>query len=311
MQLAVGIDMGGTWMRGAIGTEEGTILRKKVLPMDPSADNDSILKQLETLILSLTNRKLSEISGIGIAAAGRLDLKKFTIVCSPHTSIRSLSFYQLQERLKKSITLLNDGVAAVLSEWRVGAGKGHDNIVYVGVGTGIGGGIVLDGHLLMGKEGNAHEIGHMTIDASGAIECNCGGRGHWEAYTSGSGLPRFSKLLAQDFTGRTPFLEKSLHGEVVANEVFDYARKCDEFALHVVREATRLNAIAVANLVNLYDPSLISVGGGVAIKNVDFVVLPLHSYVERLSFNSPPKIVPSQLGEDAPLVGSILSTFIF
>jgi glucokinase len=309
MRYSVGIDMGGTWIRAAVGTEEGTVLKKVTVPVDPLADNTSIINQLESLILEVSCESLGEINGIGIAAAGKLDLKTSTIVFSPHTSIRALPLGTLSERLKKPVTLLNDGVAAALAEWRLGAGKGHDNIVYVGIGTGIGGGVVVDGHLVLGKEGNAHEMGHMIIDAGGAIECDCGGRGHWEAYTSGSGLPRLSRLLAQSFVGNTPFLQKSLRGKVEAREVFEYAKNGDNFALCVVREATRLNAIAIANLVNLYDPSLISVGGGVALKNQAFVVSPLQPYVERFSFNSPPKIVPSPLGEDAPLLGSIISTF--
>lgn len=309
MEYAIGIDIGGTWIRAAIGSEDGEILKKVAAPIDKPADNTSVLNQISRTILGVSGGSLGEIRGIGIAAAGKLDLGRSTIVHSPHTSVRSLYLGVLQEKLKKPVRLLNDGVAAALAEWRIGAGRGHDNIVYVGIGTGIGGGIVVDGHLILGKEGNAHEIGHMIIDAGGAIECDCGGRGHWEAYTSGSGLPRLSRLLAQSFIGRTPFLERALRGRVEAREVFEHARMGDSFALFVVREATRLNAIAIANLVNLYDPSLISVGGGVAMKNIEFVVSPLQSYVERFSFNSPPKIVPSPLGEDAPLLGSILYAF--
>lgn len=313
MRYAVGVDMGGTWLRVAVGTEEGSIIKRLVSPVDPSADNESTLRQLEASILSVTNGMWSEISGIGIATAGKLNLKESTIVYSPHTSIRSLSLHPLKERLKKPVTLLNDGVAAALSEWRLGAGKSHDNIVYVGIGTGIGGGVIVDGHLLIGKEGNAHEMGHMVIDAGGAIECDCGGRGHWEAYTSGTGLPRLCRLLARDLTKfweRTPFLDKSLSGKVEAREVFESARRGDKFAAYVVREAARLNGIAIANLVNLYDPSIVSIGGGVAIKNIDLVVLPLQPYVKLFSFNTPPKITPSPLGEDAPLLGAILSVFM-
>ncbi len=309
MPYAVGIDMGGTWLRAALGAEDGTIMRRETVPVDAPADNESILNQLESLILRVAGGDLHEVSGIGIAAAGKLNIKTSTILYSPHTSIRCLSFSLLQDKFKKTITLLNDGVAAALAEWRLGAGRGYDNVVYVGIGTGIGGGTVVDSHLLIGKEGNAHEIGHMIIDAGGAIECDCGGRGHWEAYTSGSGLPRLSSLLAQSFVGHTPLLDKVLHRKIEAREVFEHARMGDSFALFVVKEATRLNGIGIANLVNLYDPSLISLGGGVAIKNIDFVVSPLQTYVERLSFNSPPKIVPSPLREDAPLLGSIISVF--
>lgn len=311
MRYSLGVDMGGTWIRAALGTDEGTILRRLTAPVDPFADNLSIIMLLEKLILDVAGEHFNDIEGVGIAAAGKLDLRRSMIIYSPHTSIRSFSVEAITEKFQKPVTLLNDGVAAALAEWRLGAGKGHDNIVYVGIGTGIGGGIVVDGHLLLGKEGNAHEVGHMVIDAGGAIECDCGGRGHWEAYTSGSGLPRLTKLLAQNFIGGTPFLEKSTQGRIEAKDVFEYARRGDSFALFVLKEATRLNAIAISNLVNLYDPSVVSIGGGVAIKNVDFVISPLQPYVERLSFNSPPKILSSPLGEDAPLLGSILSVFGF
>jgi len=160
-----------------------------------------------------------------------------------------------------------------------------------------------------GKDGNAHEMGHMIVDPGERLECSCGGRGHWEAYTSGSGLPNFAKLLAQKYRERTILLDQLKDRGIVAKDIFMAARLGDEFAALVVEESARLNAIAFANLTDLYDPSVIVVGGAVAINNKEFVVDPLEDRLVKLSFNSPPKVMVTPLGEGSSLLGAILSAF--
>lgn len=123
MRYALGVDMGGTWIRAALGTDEGAMLRRLTAPVDPFADNSSIITLLEKLILDVAGECFKETEGIGIAAAGKLNLKRSTIVYSPHTSIRSLSIESISEKFQKPVTLLNDGVAAALAEWKLGAGK--------------------------------------------------------------------------------------------------------------------------------------------------------------------------------------------
>ncbi|MCX8170082.1 MAG: ROK family protein, partial [Candidatus Methanomethyliaceae archaeon] len=130
--------------------------------------------------------------------------------------------------------------------------------------------------------------------------------GHWEAYTSGNGLLNYCSFLAKSFEKRTKFLNKVLSGKFTSREVFEYARIGDEFAFYVVKETNRLNGIGLANLINLYDPSIISMGGGVAINNIDMMINPLRSYINELSFNAPPEIVSSKLGENAPLIGAMI-----
>lgn len=271
--------------------------------------NSAFVKQLEALILKVGGSDLSSIEGIGIGAAGRLDIRKGTLVYSPHTSLRDVKLKLLEDRLGKPVSLLNDAVAAALAERNIGAGRGCDNLVYVGIGTGIGGGAVVDGRLLIGKDGNAHEMGHMIVDIAGKLECSCGGRGHWEAYTSGSGIPNFAQLLAKTYGGKTPCLKQVKSQRIEAKAVFDYARRGDGFAKFVLDECSKVNAMAFANLVDLYDPSMISVGGGVALKNPDLVISPIARRLAKYAFNAPPNVVATPLGEDAPLLGAILSVF--
>lgn len=306
---SVGLDIGGSWVRAAIGTREGAILKREAERVS-SESGESFIKQIEGLVLRVCDGDLSKVSGIGIGAAGRLDMRKGIVGFSPHTGIRDVPLVEaLEESLGKEVILLNDCVAAALAEKIIGAGKGTDDIVYVGIGTGIGGGIVSGGELLLGKDGNAHEIGHMTIDLEGRLACNCGGRGHWEAYTSGSALPIYSRLLAGGYDGvETPLLGR-LGSVASSKEIFEAHRSGDAFAKYVLDKAAGINAIGFSNLANLYDPSIITVGGGLALKNVEEVIRPIDQLLPSLSFNRPPKVLPTPLGEDAPLLGAVVSVF--
>lgn len=300
----IGIDIGGTRLKAAITDENYRILNK--ISIEVKKIIHSPLEYLDWIIREIAKDRINEIGEIGIAAAGRLNLKKSLIVFSPNSSIRNLNIALLEEKLKKPVKLINDGVAAALAEWKMGAGFGHKNVVFVNIGSGIGGGIIVDNHLLMGKEGNAHEFGHMIIDINGLMTCKCGGRGHWEAYTSGNGLPNYCSFLAKNFNYQTEFLKKVLFEGFSTREIFEYARIGDEFALHVINEANRINGIGMANLINLYDPSIILMGGSVVMNNMDLIINPLNSLIHEFSFNTPPEIVPSKLGENASIIGAIM-----
>ena len=308
-ELAVGLDIGGSWSRAALGGRDGKILRSTALPVEGSS-NASFLEHLDTLIESLAGGDLPSVKGIGVGAAGRLSLSRGSILFSPHTKLKDVEIRShLMDRYKKPVVLLNDCVMATLAEKRIGAGAGHENLVYVGIGTGIGGGIVLDGRILLGKDGNAHEIGHMIIDMDGRLACECGGRGHWEAYTSGSGIPKYARLLAKTFGMETPLASRLVSASLGSKDIFEALSTGDPLAKHVMGECARLNAIALANLTDLYDPEIIIIGGGVAVKNRKAVVGPLEAEVQKYAFNVPPKIAATPMGEDSPLIGSVLSVF--
>jgi glucokinase len=305
----VGIDAGGTWVRAALGDDSGNVLKRESQPVD-CRSNDSFLRQLQNIVIDVCSGDPSGIEGVGVAVAGRLDIWKGILDYSPHTSLRNVKVRVTLERsLSERVIILNDNLAAAFAEWSEGAGAGRQNVVYVGIGTGIGGGVVADGRILIGKEGNAHEMGHMIIDLEGRLKCSCGGRGHWEAYTSGSGLPNFAKLLSAGYNVETPFSCCAKEGSIEARAIFDAARGGDKFAGFVIDESARMNGVAFANLTDLYDPELIVVGGGVALKNRELVVDRITPYLKEYAFNGLPAVRTAALGEEAPLIGALLSVF--
>jgi glucokinase len=307
--LAVGLDIGGSWSRAALGGPDGKIIRSIALPVDRRS-NDYFLDHLSGLIEKLVDDQMHSIAGIGIGAAGRLDISKGRILFSPHAQLKDVDVSShVTGKFNKPVVLLNDCVMAALAEKRIGAGVGHKNLVYVGIGTGIGGGIIVDDRVLLGKDGNAHEIGHMIIDMDGRLTCECGGKGHWEAYTSGSGIPKYARLLARTFGMETPLSSRLARANLGSKDFFDALVAGDPFAKHVLEECARLNAMALANLTNLSDPEIIIIGGGVAMKNRKAVVAPLEAEVQKYAFNIPPKVSSSPLGEESPLIGSVLSVF--
>jgi glucokinase len=194
----------------------------------------------------------------------------------------------------------------VLGEKEFGLGKGLSNLVYITLSTGIGGGAIVDGKLLIGKDGNAVEIGHMVIDKEGKLLCGCGKPGHWEAYCSGANIPRFVRLWFKSHE-----VEKSklfeLGGtnlsKLTSKLLFEAAKLGDEVAIQVVEEIGRLNAMGFANLINAYDPELITVGGAVALNNPELVLRPIKKYVKDFAVNRVPKIALTPLGEDVTLYG--------
>jgi len=308
-ELAIGLDIGGSWSRAALGDRNGNILRRMASPVE-AGSSTSFLEHIDGLIESLVGEKIDVISGIGLGVAGRLDLKRGSLLFSPHTKLKDLEIRKhIIEKFQKPTAFLNDCMMAALAEKMIGAGVGYKNLVYVGIGTGIGSGVIIDNRILMGKDGNAHEVGHMIIDMDGRLPCECGGRGHWEAYTSGSGMPEYARLLAEDIGIETPLASRVRQGKIESKEIFKALYNGDRFAKHVINDCTRLNAMALANLNNLYDPEIIIIGGAVAIKNPGAVIEPLEAEVQKYSFNMPPKITATAFGEDSPLIGSILSTF--
>ncbi len=307
--LAIGLDIGGSWTRAALGGPDGRIIRSIALPVE-GGSSTSFLNHLGELIEKAAGGDMRSIVGIGVGAAGRLDISRRRILFSPHTNLRDVDVgSHIQKRFGKPVVLLNDCVMGAIAEKKIGAGKGHSNIVYVGIGTGIGGGMVVDGRILLGKDGNAHEIGHMIIDMEGRLTCTCGGKGHWEAYTSGSGMAAYARLLARTFGTETPLSARLARSSLGSKDIFDALGAGDPLARHVVDKCARLNGMALANLTDLYDPEIVVMGGGVAVKNRKAVVAPLQAEVEKYSFNVPPKIVSTPLGEESPLVGSVLSVF--
>ncbi|MEM1985569.1 MAG: ROK family protein [Nitrososphaeria archaeon] len=311
METAIGIDLGATHVRVAVGVKDGRILAKNVKKTVQEGDEYAVSRQIINMVKELPREYVKEAVGVVIGTIGPIDPRTGSISPANLPFKRVYLTNPISSELKLPVKMYNDCVAAVIGEKFFGEGRGVENLVYVTISSGIGGGIFVNNKLLLGKDGNAHEIGHMTIDFEGRLMCGCGKKGHWEAYCSGKNIPNFVRWMAKNFDQN--ILEKSKIYNRLQNlegkEIFDAAKTGDTFSLKVVEEIGRLNAIGFANLTNLYDPELIIIGGAVALNNREQVLKPILEHVEEYTINRVPEIKFTKLGDEVGLYGAIAAAF--
>ena len=316
-RLAVGVDVGGTNIRVALGDERGRIIARISERTEKHRGPEGISRQIARNIRSLIERiGGKKIEGIGIGSAGPLDLKRGGLMKPTNIPYDFVPLVEpLREEFDLPVYLLNDCSAAVVGERFFGAGKEHENLAYITLSTGIGGGIYVDGHLLIGKDGNATEIGHFTIDYEGRLLCGCGKRGHWEAYCSGNGIPNYVRLLLSEEDPdevKDSLLMRKVNGNLnllTAKILYDCAKAGDPLSLKFTDRIGVLNAIGFACVIDAYDPSLITVGGSIALRNESLVLSPIRKYVGEHARNRVPEIRITPLGDDVVLYGAIAMVF--
>jgi len=317
-KLAIGVDIGGTNVRIALGDEEGHILAKLSEKTEKTKGPQGVSQQIIEMIRSIQARMTGArlIEGIGIGSSGPLDLKRGGLMKPTNIPYDFVPLVEpLKEELKLPTYLLNDCAAAVVGEKFYGVGKNHENLVYITLSTGIGGGVYVDGHLLAGKDGNAHEIGHLTIDYEGKLVCGCGRRGHWEAYCSGNGIPNFVRLILEEKKSselKRCLLLRAIEADlnkITAKTVYDAAKADDPLSKEIVGKIGVLNAIGFACVIDAYDPSLTTVGGSIALNNMSLIIDPIKQHVEGHARNRVPEIIITPLGEDVGLYGGLAVVF--
>ena len=293
---AVGLDIGGTHLRATIGNGNGE-LREFV---SEKTDSRNIERQIYRMLDGY-----SDFDCIGIGSVGPLDSARGVITNPPNIKIRNLRIVELLEK-KYGVRsrLLNDCVAGVYGERSFGAGKGMDNIVYVTMSTGVGSGVIENGRLMLGKDGNGHEVGHCQVDADIRLECRCGSFGrHWEAYSAGINMPNFVKhMLDTKYKGRKSRLRDIKN---MAPKDFFEAAPGDDVGEQILEDFGRINASGIANVVNAYDPELITIGGSVALNNQELVMGPINRYLKDYSINRVPKVMITPLKKDIILAGAV------
>ena len=317
-KVAVGVDLGGTNVRVALGDDEGRILAKISERTEKTKGPEGISEQIARIIRCLEKKeaKTGEIIGIGIGSAGPLDLKRGGLMKPTNIPYDFIPLVEpLEDIFHLPTYLLNDCSTAVMGEKFFGAGKNHENLAYITLSTGIGGGIYVDGHLLIGKDGNATEVGHFTIDYEGKLLCGCGKRGHWEAYCSGNGIPNYVRLLLSQgrFEGvKDSLLMRRISGDLdrlTAKILYDCAKAGDPLALELVDKIGFLNSVGFACVVDAYDPSLITVGGSIALRNESLIIDPIRRGVKEHARNRVPEIKITPLGDDVVLYGALAMVF--
>ena len=302
---AIGIDIGGTKIAAGVVAEDGRILQRVRVPTPPD-DELATLAALHAVVDELLARD-PRVEAIGVGAAGLVERPGANARWAPHNTYRRLELRRLlHERTGLPTSVDNDANAAAWAEARFGAGAVSDDLVVVNVGTGIGGGLVLDGRLYHGEHGFAGELGHLIVDPDGD-RCDCGNRGCLEAMASGSTLGRLGReAAAADPGGRLAALAGGPH-LVTGEVVFAAAAEGDKAALALFERVGHWLGVGIASLVTIFDPDLVVVGGGVAATG-DLLLAPARAsferYVHARDQRDLPPVVPARLGADAGLVGA-------
>ena len=314
MKFIVGVDIGATNLRIALATDKGDLISRITRPT-PRSGNEltiaEIIRDLINKIISDKGIKLDDLKGIGIGTIGPLDIKRGRVVNTPNIPIHSFELLEpLRDWFKIPIYVVNDCVAAVWGEAIFGVGRGFQNIVYVTLSTGIGAGAIVDGNLLLGKDGNAHEVGHIVIDYRAKLRCNCGGYGHWEAYTSGVNIPKFINYLLSTWSLTTQDRNSELYklyieGKLTTKSLFLLGKKGDPLALKIIDELGKINACGLASVINVYDPELLTLGGSISLNNPELILKPIIKYIDMYIINRKPLIKLTPLGHDVVLLGAI------
>jgi len=311
-KLILGVDLGGTKIAAALATTQGKILARGRSSTPAQAGPDAVIKSIcATIDKTLSAKKLesSRLLGIGIAAAGSIDSVNGKVIFSPNLSgWHEVPLRDAVERKFNVPTYLgNDANLAALGEWRFGVEKKVANLIYITVSTGIGGGIIADGKLYTGACGVAGEIGHMTIDVNGP-KCNCGSIGCWETLASGTALAR--EAVKQITEGAKTSIIELVNGDIskIDARIVDLAAKQgDRLAQELISQLAYYFGVGLANLVNIFNPELILVGGGVA-KMGDLLLQPAIKVVKERAFSTSANAVeikPAILGDDSGILGAV------
>jgi glucokinase len=302
-RLAAGIDIGGTKCLGLVLDRSGVIVREDRLSTPRGAD--ALID-----VLSELAERLEPYDSLGIGAAGLVTREGIWRAAPNVVGIADLPIGErLSDSLGHPVHVDNDATCATLAEWRHGAAVGASDVVLVTLGTGIGGGLVVNGRLVRGVNGFAGEPGHMVIDPTGP-PCVCGRRGCWERFASGSGLARLAREAAAGGRLRRVVSLAAYDAEAVRGEhVQAAAREGDEEALAVVDEWAWWVALGLVNLSNLLDPQTILMGGGLA-SAADLVLGPVRRHFVELLYapthRPHPHIDMTRLGERSGAIGAAL-----
>ena len=307
MGLAVGIDVGGTKIAGGVVDEQGAILNT-ARRESPATDTDAIEREIEDLVLEL--RGNHDIDAVGVGAAGFVDVRRSTVLFAPNLAWRDEPLRaELERRTDLPVVIENDANAAAWGEFTFGAGEDVDDSLLVTVGTGVGGGIVLDGQLHRGTFGVAAEIGHMRVVPGGRL-CGCGNRGCWEQYASGSALVRDAReqaregsLIARSLLDRAGGKVDDITGPLIT----EAAREGDPFAREQLASLGRWLGEGIASLTAVLDPAVVVIGGGVS-EAGDLLLEPVRSHFRAnltgRNYRPELEIRAAVLGNEAGMIGA-------
>jgi len=315
-RFIVGIDLGGTNIAAGVMPVDGTReIAMRMVPTRAEEGAQAVMDRIAALIedviaqtQSETGAERGDFLGVGIGSPGPLDRARGVVIVTPNLGWRDFPLRdEVSNRVNLPATLDNDANCATLGEWWCGAAKGGRNVVGLTIGTGIGGGLILDGKLYHGSSDAAGEIGHTTIDSTGR-RCKCGNYGCLEAYTSG---PAIADRARESLEGDADSIMLSLvDGDVTritAQTVFEASKRGDRAALEVVRDTAHFLGVGISNLINIFNPDIFVIAGGVT-QAGGLLFDPLRAEVRRRAFKPAVeacRIVAGALPLSAGVVGAV------
>jgi glucokinase len=309
--LVLGIDLGGTKILTAVANPRGELLSRDHSVTPAAQGREAVMEAIAESVRSALDQaglRMADLAAIGIGAPGPSNPKTGILHSSPNLpGLREVPIRDIIEKeFDRKAFLINDGNAAALAEFHFGAGRGSCCFIYVTVSTGIGGGVVIGGKVFTGASGTAAEVGHMTIEDKGP-PCNCGNVGCWEALTSGTALARDAKRRISE--GESTSILELAGGEtekVTAEVIQKAAEGGDRLAKELLARASHYLGTGFANLINLFNPDVIAIGGGVS--NMGEMLLgPAYAAAKERAFASAyeaVRFVPAQLGRNSGVLGA-------
>lgn len=308
----IGVDFGGTKIAVGLVNENGDIICKESIPTLRERPYQEIFKDMAVLTLKVIERQGADkrdIKSIGIGCPGATDNKEGTLVYATNLYLYNVPMRdEIHKYIDLPVILDNDANCAALAESVAGAAKGVKNSVTITLGTGVGSGVVIDGKIYSGFNYVASEMGHMVIIAGGE-ECACGRRGCWETYASATALINQTKKAM--LKNPDSLIYKLIDGDLTkidAKVAFDAAKQGDRTGKSVVAEYIGYIAEGLVNVVNIFQPEVLVIGGGVC-KEGDYLLTPLRKYVKEYSYCkgvAKTDIRIAQMGNDAGIVGAAM-----
>jgi glucokinase len=312
--LVCTVDLGGTNLRAANIDRDGRIRDRVRNPTPQTSEAEEVVERIAAAVReceAVALQSAAQIESVSVVVPGTVHIETGVVVNAPN--LKALEGYKLgpalEQALGRSVLLENDANAATLGEMWQGAARGYQTILCLTLGTGVGGGIILDGKLWHGADGTAGELGHVSVEPFGGVQCKCGNFGCIEVYASATAIVRMAR------EGLTQSRSSDLHSvagsDLTSERIYNAAVAGDELALDVFRKAGVYLGVAMANYINIFNPEMIVIGGGVS---AAWEVFAQHARAETLrrAFLVPAqrcRIVRSECGDDAGLIGAAWLAF--
>lgn len=306
----LGIDLGGTFVKAGVVDAQNKVVCKTSVPTMVDDGNDAVVDNIVKACMTALEEaglKIDDVANVGIGCPGAVNTDTGTVEISGNLKMRNFRIAEkLESKLGRKVYIGNDANAAALGELVAGAAKGAKDAVCVTLGTGVGGGVIIGGRLYSGTNFAGGELGHTVIIMDGE-QCNCGRKGCWERYASVTALIRQTKAAMEENRDSKMWEIAGSLDNVDGKTSFDAMRMGDETGKAVVAQYIRYVACGVTDMVNIFQPDVLCIGGGIS-KEGDALLAPLYDIVVKERFtkesDKQTKIVAATLGNDAGLIGA-------